>query len=85
MQRTATEEQQGELQLLRDAEARAARYIASVSEMPVFPAAAARQQLARFDEPLPDTRRDATETLALLDEADSPATTVSNGPGTLAL
>ncbi|UWQ28521.1 aminotransferase class V-fold PLP-dependent enzyme [Leisingera sp. M523] len=80
MQRKTTKDPQDELQLLRDADARAARYIARVGEMPVFPDAAARQQLARFDEPLPDTRRDATETLALLDEAGSPATTVSNGP-----
>ncbi|WP_291729722.1 aminotransferase class V-fold PLP-dependent enzyme [Leisingera sp. F5] len=80
MQRTATEEQQDELQLQRDAEARAARYISSVAEMPVFPDAAARRQLARFDEPLPDGKGSAKNTLALLDEAGSPATTVSNGP-----
>ncbi|MCA0928133.1 pyridoxal phosphate-dependent decarboxylase family protein [Ruegeria profundi] len=69
-----------EQQLLSDAEARAARYISKVEDMPVFPDSASLQQLARFDEPLPDGAGSAKDTLALLDETGSAATTVSNGP-----
>ncbi len=36
--------------------------------------------LDRFDEPLPDAPSDPAATVALLDEAGSPATVVTTGP-----
>ena len=69
-----------ELALLRDADARAARYLAGVRARPVFPDAEALRGLGRFDEPLPESSHPGLETLALLDDAGSPATVASNGP-----
>ncbi|MET4132791.1 glutamate/tyrosine decarboxylase-like PLP-dependent enzyme [Porphyrobacter sp. MBR-155] len=69
-----------ELALLADADARAARYLAGVGTMRVFPDAAALAQLARFEESLPEAGADPVETIALLDDVGSPATAVSNGP-----
>jgi glutamate/tyrosine decarboxylase-like PLP-dependent enzyme len=65
--------------LLAEVAGRAGRYLAGLDERPVAPDGAAVAGLARFDEPLPDRPRDATETLALLDEAGSPATMASAG------
>ncbi len=65
--------------LLAEVAGRAGRYLAGLDERPVAPDGVAVAGLARFDEPLPDRPRDATETLALLDEAGSPATMASAG------
>ncbi|WP_322044913.1 pyridoxal phosphate-dependent decarboxylase family protein [Paraburkholderia sp. J67] len=69
-----------ELALLADADQRAHRYLASVAQRRVFPDAAALAGLAAFDEALPDVGAPPADTLRLLDEAGSPATTASNGP-----
>lgn len=66
--------------LLRDAAARAARYLAELGERPVFPDDDALAGLVAFDEPLPDGPSDAASTLALLDRAGSPASVASAGP-----
>jgi glutamate/tyrosine decarboxylase-like PLP-dependent enzyme len=71
---------EGELALLAEADDRAARYIAGVEGMRVFPDRAALAALAAFDEPLPEAGLDARATLDLLDRVGSPATAVSNGP-----
>lgn len=71
----------GELpELLRDAAARAGRYLAGLDTRPVFPDAAALAGLAGFDEPLPDGPGDPSSTLDLLDRAGSPATVATAGP-----
>ena len=69
-----------ELELLEDADRRGRRYVANVHEQRVYPDPGVLADLDRFDEPLPETGRSGEETLALLDEAGSPATSVSNGP-----
>ena len=69
-----------EIALLADADARGLAYVAGVSRRRVFPDADALAGLSAFDEALPHAGRDPHETLALLDEAGSPATVVSNGP-----
>jgi glutamate/tyrosine decarboxylase-like PLP-dependent enzyme len=65
--------------LLAEAAGRAGRYLASLDERPVAPDSAALAGLARFDEPLPELPGDPAATLALLDEAGSPATMASAG------
>jgi glutamate/tyrosine decarboxylase-like PLP-dependent enzyme len=65
--------------LLDEAAGRAARYLAGLDYRPVAPDDAALAGLERFDEPLPEFTGDAAATLALLDEAGSPATTASAG------
>jgi glutamate/tyrosine decarboxylase-like PLP-dependent enzyme len=70
----------GEVQrLLADAAERAGCYLAGLDHRPVAPGSEALAGLARFDEPLPDSAGDAAGTLALLDEAGSPATVASAG------
>ncbi len=69
-----------ELDLLSDADRRAADYLRRAGEMPVFPSASAQAALEAFDEDLPDEPSDPAETLKLLDVVGSPATSVSNGP-----
>lgn len=69
-----------ELDLLSAADARARSYSASLATRRVFPDAEALNGLARFDEALPLKGLPAEQTLALLDEAGSPATVASNGP-----
>jgi glutamate/tyrosine decarboxylase-like PLP-dependent enzyme len=69
-----------ELALIADADARARDYLQTVAERPPFPDRAARDGLAIFAEPLPDRGQDAADTLRLLDQHGSPATTASNGP-----
>ncbi len=69
-----------ELALIADADRRASRYSASVDTRRVFPDAAAIEALSAFGESLPEQGRDATETLAMLDDLGSPATVASNGP-----
>ncbi len=68
------------MKLLAEANARAADYLGKVGEMPVFPDAPALAALEAFDAPLPAESSDPAETLRLLDEVGSPATSVSNGP-----
>jgi glutamate/tyrosine decarboxylase-like PLP-dependent enzyme len=65
--------------LLAEVAGRAGRYLASLDERPVAPDGAAVAGLARFDEPLPELPGEAAQTLALLDEAGSPATMASAG------
>ncbi|MGC9371200.1 MAG: pyridoxal phosphate-dependent decarboxylase family protein [Paracoccaceae bacterium] len=65
---------------IEDAERRARRYLKTLDQRRVFPDQAALENLALFDEALPDTGRPGGETVALLDDAGSPATVASNGP-----
>ncbi len=65
--------------LLAEVAGRAGRYLASLDDRAVAPDGAALAGLARLDEPLPELPGDAAATLALLDEAGSPATMASAG------
>lgn len=65
--------------LLEEAARRAARYLAKLDERPVFPTPDALAGLAAFEETLPEESQDALQTLALLDNAGSPATVASTG------
>jgi len=65
--------------LLAEVARRAQDYLAGLDERPVAPDRAALDGLSRFDEPLPESAGDAAATLALLDEAGSPATVASAG------
>lgn len=69
-----------ELTLIRDADRRAAAYLAGVAPRRVFPDAEALAGLARLTEDLPRHGRPAEETLDLLDRIGGPATVTSNGP-----
>jgi glutamate/tyrosine decarboxylase-like PLP-dependent enzyme len=66
--------------LLTDAAERAIHYLESLPERPVAPAAAAVKALRGFEEPLPSASCPPAETLRLLDELGSPATTAMAGP-----
>ncbi len=65
--------------LLLEAAQRAGRYLDGLDDRPVFPPAAGLAGLAAFDEPLPAAPQDPAATLALLDDAGSPATVASAG------
>ena len=65
--------------LLKTATERAVRYLSNLDNRSVYPAPAAVEQLARFDEPLPDEPTDPETVLALLDEIGSPATVATTG------
>ena len=65
--------------LLTDAAERAGRYLAALDDRPVAPGSAALAGLSAFDEPLPESVGDPAATLAVLDEAGSPATVASAG------
>ncbi|MDQ4116603.1 MAG: pyridoxal-dependent decarboxylase [Actinomycetota bacterium] len=67
-------------ELLSDAARRASRYLSGLADRAVAPDPAALAALDRFAEPLPDGPSDPSGTLALLDEAGSPATVASAGP-----
>ena len=69
-----------ELDLLSDADRRAAAYVASVANRPPYPSPEALRELAIFQEPFPEGGRTANETLDLLDRYGSPATAVTTGP-----
>ncbi len=69
----------GDDALLAEAAERARRYRRRVDDRPVTPDGAALAGLAAFDEALPEGPGDAGETLALLDDAGSPATVASTG------
>jgi glutamate/tyrosine decarboxylase-like PLP-dependent enzyme len=66
-------------ELLKAAAVRATHYLETLNKRGVAPGPAAIQGLARFDEPLPEGPSDPAATLALLDEAGSPATMVTTG------
>lgn len=65
--------------LLAEAARRAGRYLDGSDTRPVFPTPEALDGLAAFDEALPEEPQDPLQTLALLDDAGSPATVVSTG------
>jgi len=65
--------------LLADAAQRARQYLAGLGGRPVAPPPESLERLTAFDEPLPEGPGDAGETLALLDEAGSPATVATSG------
>jgi len=67
-------------ELLTDASERAIRYLNGLDARGVAPTDAAVRQLRTFDEPLPPTPTDPSETLRLLDEIGSPATMAMAGP-----
>lgn len=67
-------------ELLLDSARRAIAYLEHLPERPVAPDRAAVEALARLDEPLPAHPGDPAATLALLDEAVSPATMAIAGP-----
>lgn len=69
-----------EADLLADADARGLRYLQSNATRRVFPSSEAIAALSAFDEALPARGLPAEQTLALLDEKGSAATTASNGP-----
>ncbi len=66
--------------LLTDAAARAIHYLEGLEARSVAPTAAAVARLGELDEPLPPRPVSPMETLALLDEIGSPATTAMAGP-----
>jgi hypothetical protein len=66
--------------LLADAAARAHRYLTDIETRPVAPSPAALAALAAFDTPLPAGPGAPADTLRLLDELGSPATTGMAGP-----
>jgi glutamate/tyrosine decarboxylase-like PLP-dependent enzyme len=65
--------------VLDEAARRALRYARSVDDRDAAPAASAIAALSRFDEPLPDGPGDPRTTIALLDDAGSPATMATTG------
>jgi glutamate/tyrosine decarboxylase-like PLP-dependent enzyme len=66
-------------ELLSAAAERAAAYLDAVDQRPVFPPAEAIAGLAALGGPLPEQGCDPAETLALLDDAASPATVALGG------
>ena len=66
-------------ELLRDASERASRYLDGLPERRVSPAPEALAGIAALGGPLPEGPQSPTETLALLDDAGSPATVASAG------
>ena len=66
--------------LLRAAAEMALDYVSAIDERRVAPYPDAVAGLAAFDEPLPDSGADATETLQLLDQVGGPATMATTGP-----
>ena len=66
--------------LLADASKRAMRYLGGLESRPVAPTASAVAGLRAFDESLPEKPSDPAETLRLLDDVGSPATTAMAGP-----
>lgn len=67
-------------ELLADAAQRAIAYVESLPGRPVRPDPAAVARLSRLDAPLPSAGRAATEVLAELDAAITPATMAMAGP-----
>ncbi|RRA49853.1 aminotransferase class V-fold PLP-dependent enzyme [Acidipila sp. EB88] len=69
-----------EVQLIRNADDRAAEYLRQIGQRRVFPSDESLAGLAAFDEALPEHGKDPAEGLALLDEKGSPATVATNDP-----
>ena len=69
-----------ELELLAEADRRGRAYVSGVADQRVFPDPSALAALRGFGEALPQAGNSAEQTLAMLDELGSPATTASNGP-----
>lgn len=69
-----------ELTLMAQADARARTYLEGIDTRAPFPDQSARDGRSIFDEAIPDQGKDASETLSLLDDYGSIATTASNGP-----
>ncbi|WP_347343633.1 pyridoxal phosphate-dependent decarboxylase family protein [Jatrophihabitans telluris] len=69
-----------ELDLYADADRRALTFATGIGSRPVFPDVAARNGLARFNEPIPLRGKSAMETIELLDAAGSPAAVAFNDP-----
>ena len=67
-------------EILTDASARAIHYLQGLDSRSVAPTPAAVAALRAFDEPLPNQSHAPAETLRLLDEVCSPATTSMAGP-----
>lgn len=65
--------------LLAEAARRAVRYLDEVDSRPVFPSPEALAGLAAFDEAFPQEPQHPKQTLALLDDAGSPAAVTSAG------
>src|SRR5690349_12032479 len=65
--------------LLDDAARRAQRYLSELDARPVFPSDAMRARLGELGGALPADPMPASEVLALLDDAGSPATVASVG------
>lgn len=70
----------GRQELLAEAARRAGRYVEDVHRRPVVPTPTGLAGLDRFVEQLPEHPSDPRHTLALLDDAGSPATVASTGP-----
>jgi len=66
-------------QLLLDAARRGCSYLEHMDGRSVTPSLEAIAALTRLGGPLPDNPQDASEVLALLDRAGSPATVVNAG------
>ena len=67
------------LEALDAAVPRARRYVESIADRRVAPAAQAVTDLSKFHEPFPEHGSDPTATVAMLDELGSPATIASTG------
>lgn len=65
--------------LLQSAAARAIQYLDNLDSRPVFPTVENIQNLAQFDEPLPDESTEPDAVIAMLDKIGSPATVASAG------
>ncbi len=65
--------------LLEEAARRAANYLSRLNQRSVYPSPDALAGLGAFDEPFPAAPQGALETLSLLDNAGSPATTATAG------
>jgi len=66
-------------ELLTDAATRAIHYLETLDKRSVAPAPSAVAALKAFDEPLPEQPGDPADTLRLLDDVGSPATTAMAG------
>ncbi len=69
-----------EIELAKDADARAYEYLEKIEGRPVYPSVENIKALNGLCEPLSQTGRPAAETIALMDDLGSPATVASNGP-----
>lgn len=67
------------LEALNEAADRARRYVETIADRGVAPAADAVDRLAKFHEPFPEHGAEATDVVAILDELGSPATIASTG------